>query len=689
MKTVHTDTSIYPMRFILIALAFGIFGMIQGCKDDVTSGNDPDEEDIEVEAVISVNPEEPDAGEEVTLDGSGSTASEGDLEYSWTLTAPDGSDAELDDPEAETTTFTPDVSGDYEVELEVSAEGTDDTDQITITLGDGTQEISGTISEDITFDADILYRVVGDLVVENGATLTIEPGTVVEFESETSLQITSDAILSAIGTEEDSIKFTGTQQEAGWWNGLFINSTTHPDNELEYVVIEYGGGSANHTSTAAANLAIGRSLHDAAISVNNSTLRHSGGLGLFIHSGAEMPGSGNNTYTGNADGAAGVYTNTMHYLDDASDYTGNEEDYVLVEGNTLSDDATWQALNVPYAIYSDSEVEKAELTINAGAEFAFDAQTHLELGSGSITQANGTDEDPVLFRGLVKEDGWWNGIFVNSTTHPDNLLENVIIEHAGGQEVHSSTDPAGLTVGRSLHNASITLKNSTFRNSENFGVYVHSNGDIPNSENNEYSDNQKGPVSLSTDKMHYLDSGSTFSGNGEDYAWVRGNSLEEDVSWQPLDVPYGMQGESSVEEAELTIEPGAEFAFDAQASIIFNTESVIQAIGTEEDPIVFTGTEETAGWWNGILVRNTTHPNNAMEHVVIEYGGGDELHSSVDPANLVIGRSLYESYMSITNSTIRNSQGAGIFIKSNSSTNTGVCSENEFSGNGDSDCVKE
>jgi hypothetical protein len=75
---------------------------------------------------------------EVTLDGSGSSDPDGDsLLFAWRfLTVPDGSaltDADLSDPTGETTTFTPDVLGAYELELVVN-DGEVDSAAVTVTV---------------------------------------------------------------------------------------------------------------------------------------------------------------------------------------------------------------------------------------------------------------------------------------------------------------------------------------------------------------------------------------------------------------------------------------------------------------------------------------------------------------------------------------------------------------------------
>lgn len=677
----HTSHSRLSLLFGMLLIAGIAF---QGCEllsDDVT-----------VEAIVSVESEQAELGQEISIDGSESTSSDGSsLEYSWSLDTPDGSSAELQNPDNDRTSFVTDVSGDYVVELTVSSGDAQDSDAATISVTSNTLEVSGNINSDETFSSDILYRVVNDLTVSGGAKLTIEPGTRIEFESGTSLQISSDGILSAKGTEQDSIIFTGTESQNGWWQGIMLRETTHPENEMDYVVVEYGGNSSIHGSVAPANLIVGRSLYSASISVNNSTFRNSGGVGLFLHSNGELPNSSSNTFTKNDEAAATGYTNTIHYFDAASSYTGNNgDDIVQIRGNQLSENVTWQAIEVPFEMNGESEIRDSELTINAGAEFSFDAEAQLDIGSGTEIQMLGTEQEPILFTGSVQQAGWWDGIFINQTTHPNNLLEHIIVEYAGGNAFHGSVGQANLVVGRSLYDASVTVKNSTFQHGDGLGLYLHSNGEMPDSEANTYTNNAEGPVSVSTNNIHFLDSNSSFTGNeeGNNYAWVRGNDLSSDATWQPLDVSYGMMGESRVTDSDIVIEPGAEFSFDAESFLQFGSGSQIQVVGTSESPILFTGMTDTPGWWDGIFVTQTTHPDNTFDYVTIEYGGGDSIHSSLEPANLAIGRSLYDASLTVTNSIIRNSGDVGLYIHGNGSTNSDICTVNTFSNNSGADCVE-
>ena len=68
-------------------------------------------------------------------------------------------------------------------------------------------KLSGMITEDRTLTADHEYMVNSNLAIPNGITLTIEPGTVINFEN--GVGMTNSGLLNAVGTPENRIVFRG------------------------------------------------------------------------------------------------------------------------------------------------------------------------------------------------------------------------------------------------------------------------------------------------------------------------------------------------------------------------------------------------------------------------------------------------------------------------------------------------
>jgi predicted transcriptional regulator len=108
-------------------------------------------------------------------------------------------------------------------------------------IGSGPTDISGIISGNVTWTLDESpFIVKGNLLVENGATLTIEPGVEVRFDGEFYLKV--QGALVALGNQTHRIIFTSNKDEPspGDWKSIEF---THGSNDqlctINYCEIHY------------------------------------------------------------------------------------------------------------------------------------------------------------------------------------------------------------------------------------------------------------------------------------------------------------------------------------------------------------------------------------------------------------------------------------------------------------------
>ncbi len=124
--------------------------------------------------------------------------------------------------------------------------------------GQAVCEITQDITADTTWSADHVYELKANVFVD-GAVLTIQPGTVIKGNLNSSLAIASTSRLVAEGTVAAPIVFTSTaaqgSRRAGDWGGLVllgkapINVQGGVDNIEGYpesALTQYGGGDAAH-----------------------------------------------------------------------------------------------------------------------------------------------------------------------------------------------------------------------------------------------------------------------------------------------------------------------------------------------------------------------------------------------------------------------------------------------------------
>jgi len=85
-----------------------------------------------------------------------------------------------------------------------------------------------------------------------------------------------------------------------------------------------------------------------------------------------------------------------------------------------------------------------------------------------------------------------------------------------------------------------------------------------------------------------------------------------------LGVPY-IAERITVDNA-LTVEAGAEFLFESGAKLRVSSDATLKAVGTAEQPILFSSTDQTPGFWDGVEFFYSAGANE-LAHVIVEYGG--------------------------------------------------------------------
>lgn len=148
------------------------------------------------------------------------------------VTIPVGSDRIL------TVAFKPDLAQTYSGDIIIKSNDLTDPYMNISVFGDVIDllNLQGEISTDYEFCADTV-NIVGNLKILKNATLTICPGTIVNFTGTYWLEINGQ--LKSNGTITDTILFTGS----GWWKGLRftnIEMNVNEASEIKYTKIENG-----------------------------------------------------------------------------------------------------------------------------------------------------------------------------------------------------------------------------------------------------------------------------------------------------------------------------------------------------------------------------------------------------------------------------------------------------------------
>jgi hypothetical protein len=552
------------------------------------------------------------------------------------------------------------------------------TDASTAEVGNCVSDASAltlpsTISSEValTYRVGCKYKVTSSVTVKTGGTLTIEPGVEIEFAS--GVGLTVNGTLSAAGTADLPIRFFGAQATAGYWKGVIFSSSDNVNNLLDHVIVENAGTmNTSYSGTMAGSVVVSVSR----VQIRNSIIRGGSGVGLTLYN-PTLDDFAGNVITQNAQGAVYVESSEIGQLLDSpsSTFVGNTVDIVAVDGDTVSKDQTWPALDVSYLV-SGTVTVTANVSVQAGAKFrmAKDATIYVSTATGSL-HAQGAAGREIAFSGDQATRGYWKGVEFANSDNVNNLLEYVIIEHAGTASTSSSGDlPASLVVNATR----VQIKNSIVRLGSGVGLTLRS-PILDAFTGNSLTLNTQGAAYLTANYVGQL-AGiplSSVAGNEANYIVVGGGTVNAAQTWPVFDAPYLISSDVTVG-AAVTLMPGSSLVFKQDCYLNVNSTGSLSAQGLAETgkQITFTGEQATPGFWGGLWFSSTRSPNNILDHVIVSYGGGHAPSSSVVfAANILVNN----GQLTVTNSTISNSANYGMSWNSSGSIVTQT--NNTFVGN--------
>lgn len=335
--------------------------------------------------------------------------------------------------------------------------------------------------------------------------LTISPGNILEFTNGSGFRlgeqaadcITTTGSLNATGTEENHITFRGVTEGKGTWLGIGFNSSS-PNNKLVYCDISGGGSDKLYNGSGfSANITMQCA---SKVTIQHTSITESGGFGIYmLDEDTALEAFENNTLSDNDLAPILIHLPQLDQLDVASSYgEGNGRAYIQVMGQTIKDaDLTISKLEVPYRIGksrfgNNPYVEKA-LTIEPGVILEFEPATGIVLGNPSFDctpltgslHAEGTSEEPIIFRGITEGQGTWRGIGINSSTS-NNLLKYCEISGGGGTQMYNAGGQGNIVIHCQ---GSLTVENSSINDSGAWGIDFVQGGNSLTNTNNTFDNN--------------------------------------------------------------------------------------------------------------------------------------------------------------------------------------------------------
>lgn len=141
---------------------------------------------------------------------------------------------------------------------------------------------------------------------------------------------------------------------------------------------------------------------------------------------------------------------------------------------------------------------------------------------------------------------------------------------------------------------------------------------------------------------------------------ITSNTILSDIIADPAQPDYIVTKDISIR-GDVTINPGVTIVFEQHKGLDVMIGS-LNAKGTAEKPIVFTGLGETNAYWRGIVI-HTNSELNEFDHVTIEDAGSQIMIDAPIKANVaVVGNSYSSASLKIRNSKFSGSGGHGLYV---------------------------
>ncbi|MEZ4459129.1 MAG: hypothetical protein R3E66_05275 [bacterium] len=265
----------------------------------------------------------------------------------------------------------------------------------------------------------------------------------------------------------------------------------------------------------------------------------------------------------------------------------------------------------PYRVNEDlyNTGDTLQFTVEPNVVFEFNVDRYIEFGwagNGITFNIEGTEAEPVIFKGSEAVSAHWKGIRVRGAASTASTMSFVEIHHAG------SVDAVPLSV-----ESAIKINDVTLADNATPAVFISEEG-LKDGSANLTVTNDAGPsVELEANALFSLPLGGSY-GSGSAYVAITNGALRVDGEIANLDVPYRVEDSLyNADPVTITVETGTKIQFAADTYLEIGWAG--NAMTFQADGVEFTGATETAGFWSGIRVKGSASTGSFIRNSTISH----------------------------------------------------------------------
>lgn len=489
------------------------------------------------------------------------------------------------------------------------------------------------------------YYALGNLNLNNGAVLTLQPGVGLRLPQYGKIILQGGSSLTANGTALLPI----TMNAGGdyYWKGISLDSNCSA--QLDYCQLnrcgypEYGPepviSTYNAASLSISNTTISGGTSDGIVvtgssafnlTLNNVHIEDCPGTGLYIVNGATILDYTNLSITG-CGRPLQIPANLLDFLDEQPVLADNTHNRIFLHNNGyLYRDTTIRDWGYPYVCESiDINVNWVNFTIDPGCVIQMGYSQGFYV-NGTIN-AVGTAEDPIRITRLPGSTQNWRGFYLNEGTSYAHF-NHCILEHCASSNQYNHIQDA-FTIYRA---DTVLIENTQIIDAYCRAVFLESsNSDDDDVVINNLSIDGCGmdavlqyasgynltingltvngcnafPVSVSANWAHQI-TGFTLTNNAHNVIRFLNGGYLVSQTLANHGYPYQISGSPLyVNYTNVTFLPGTVFYFEQSRSL--EVSGTLTAHGTAENPIIFDRPAGAEYFWDRIYLHNNSNASFA------------------------------------------------------------------------------
>jgi hypothetical protein len=569
---------------------------------------------------------------------------------------------------------------------------------------------SGWVFEDTTIPVTPapVYAGAG-LLVYYGATLTLAPGSEVQFPTDMALTVgyaESPGTLVVEATSSNPAVLSALASAEGAWKGLLLSPDASANSVIEGLEVrdasvgvtfqtgqEQGVELVDSNVVRSANAGVlmqygSRGVLTGVLALDN------GGFGVDIALGGRLLGVlESSTFDGNGLGPIALPAPTLGML--GTDNVFAEDTTVYVRDELVITSQTVIHPGVPYEVQGlqvGSNANAPVLTISPGVEMLFEPYGELVVASGGTGDLRiEASDDPVVMEPLFPAVGW-EGLTVNQNSGPGTLIDGLEVHGAraaylnegavtvwGEAEIHHLKVVDAWYTGLSLPYVSGTVRPVIVTDSQivdtlGDGMWANNRLRLETFEDNVITGSNGYPAVVSASYADAL-ADNALVGNALDCVRVSG-TFRHSGTWRALEVPYYVDSDiGHIDGLDMVVETGSVFRMGHGTIFDFGDSAVTMDGATftslRDDGLPEDSTDcavrqaPQAGDWAAVYPG--THEDSSITNTLFEFGGEPHIASASGGYSLIWKKLHYsgmvvmdDTWGAFDGNTLRNSQSHAI-----------------------------